>query len=239
MVTMLEPQQISEQSVGEWFDFLRRIWKQGQHMLLCGPTGTGKTTVASDILDIRDWVCVLAVKKRDETLEQFKRQGYQVIKKWPPEYYQQRVIYWEKPQSLSDDLRKQAVALHNALNEIYLAGGWCVYFDEAGYIAGQLGLGRDLGVLLNQGRSNYLSVVATVTRPSSVIARIPRETLNQPRHKIIFKYTEETDIKACADIAGINWKIMKTYMDALRVYGKGHTDFLYIGQEIIIVRNGG
>jgi hypothetical protein len=229
--------QVSEIARSEWYARMNTSWHQGEHIVIIGPTGTGKTNLATELLDIREWVVVLAVKRKDETLDRFKKQGYRVIRKWPPEYNWKRVILWEKPGSLTDDTSKQTAAIHKALNQMYLAGGWTIYFDESGYIAGTLGLSRDLGILLNQGRSNYLSIVASMTRPSSVIARVPREALNQPRHKIIFKYSEEADIKACAQIAGINWHTMQEYMDMLTTYRKGYSDFLYIGESISVVRN--
>lgn len=230
MATQLQTPEITKD---DWFQLFRQHWKQGEHVAIVGPTGTGKTTVALHVLDVREYVCVLAVKRKDDTLDLFKKQGYQVIQKWPPQYNTRRVIYWKKPSSLTDDLHKQAAAVHEALNKMYLAGGWCIYFDEAGYIAGNLKLSRDIGTLLNQGRSANLSIVATMTRPSSVIAQVPKEALNQPRHKLMFKFVDEREIKACAAIAGIDWKHMLDLMQAL-----GKHDFVSINEDgVLLVRN--
>ena len=216
-----------------WLTDFKATWKQGDHVSILGPTGTGKTTIALSLLEARDYVCVLAVKRKDETLNLFRRGGYKVIHQWPPEYHHHRIIFWNKPQSLSDDLHKQALSIHDALNRMYLAGGWCIYFDEAGYIAGTLRLHQDLGVLLNQGRSAYLSIVATMTRPSSVVARVPKEALNQPKHKLVFKFRDEREVRAAAEIAGINWKDMLALQQSL-----GKHDFLYIGEDsAVLVRN--
>lgn len=216
-----------------WLVGIKKNWKQGEHVLILGPTGTGKTTISSSILEAREWVCVLAVKRKDETLELFKKQGYKVVSKWPPDYNAHKFIFWKKPQSLTDDLNVQAREIHHALNEMYIAGGWCIYFDEAGYIAGTLGLGRDVGVLLNQGRSAALSIVVTMTRPSSVIARVPKEALSMPRHKLIFKYADENEIKACASIIGMEWHKMQAIHQSLGKY-----DFLYISEHgSTVVRN--
>lgn len=217
----------------EWLQTFKSMWKQGEHVVLLGPTGSGKTTIALGILEARDYVCVIAVKRKDETLDLFRRQGYKVVAKWPPDYTNHKVIFWKKPQSLSDDLYEQARAIHNAVNQMYLSGGWCIYFDEAGYIAGTLGLGKDIGVLLNQGRSAYLSIVVTMTRPSSVIARVPKEALSMPRHKFIFRFSDEGEIKACAEIVGIHWKQMMQIQHSLSKH-----DFVYFGQDTsVVVRN--
>lgn len=220
-------------SKDEWLAAFKQNWRQGEHVLILGPTGTGKTTIALSVLSVRDYVCVIAVKRKDETLDLFKKQRYKVIEKWPPDYTSHKVIFWKRPKSLTDDLLTQARAIHGALSQMYLSGGWCIYLDEAGYIAGTLGLGRDIGVLLNQGRSAYLSIVVTMTRPSSVVARVPKEALNQPRHKLIFRYVDEVEIKACAGIIGMNWRKMLDIQQSL-----GKHDFVYLReQDAVIVRN--
>lgn len=234
----------TEIDIDAWYAVMASEWSQGQHVGIIGPTGTGKTTVAHTILDSREYVCVLAVKGHDDTLERFKkgheygRASYKLITSWPPDYPIRRVIYWAKPKGLTDD-SEQASKIHKALNAMYMSGGWCVYFDEAGYIAGNLGLGKALGILLNQGRSSYISIVATMTRPRSMIARVPVETLNQCRHLILFKYVDEREIKACAEIAGISPRVMTSYMASLQYHGsKKFTDFLHVHEgNIRIVRN--
>jgi energy-coupling factor transporter ATP-binding protein EcfA2 len=232
-----------------FFHRLEQKWIQGEHLLLAGPTGTGKTTVAHCLLDYQDDVVVLAVKPKDETLDRFKeghlygRREFKVIKSWPPDFVIRRVILWIKPKSINDTT-EQAKKIYKALNDMYRSGGWCIYFDEAGYTAGSLGLAQALGVLLNQGRSSKISVAATVTRPRSMIARVPVEALNQCRHLIIFKYVDENEIDACAKIAGINKHLMFAYMQSLEYHraedGTEYSDFLYISHnQVVIVRNKG
>lgn len=239
-----QPLAIEEISFNEWYVRFERSWRQGEHVLLCGTTGTGKTTVAYEILDFRTYVCVLAVKAYDDMLLRFRngvrygRPQYKIIQSWPPDYVYKRVILWVKPEGLNTD-KKQSEAIYKALNTIYREGCWCIYFDEAGYIAGTLGLGKALGVLLNQGRSSYISVVATMTRPVSMIAQVPRETLNQPRHKLFFKYTDESEIEACAKIAGIPKREMLRLMSMLSFHpgnnGSSYSDFLYIHEGAITI----
>lgn len=227
-----------------WLESFKKDWRQGEHVSIIGPTGTGKTTIAHSILDAREYVCVLAVKRFDDTLQRFKsghrygRARYDVIRKWPPDFNQHKVIYWQKPTKIEDQY-KMAEAIHNALNEMYRSGGWCIYLDECGYIAGNLGLGKAVGVLLNQGRSAHISMVCTMTRPHSMIAKVPVETLNQCRHHIIFKYQDEKEIKATAEIAGIGYQDMRRFQYNLHVdTHKGFSDFVYIGHgSVQIVRN--
>lgn len=221
-------------SYQSFLNWLSQNYYQGEHVAIVGPTGTGKTTVASDIVRLRTYVCVLAVKRNDSTLDLFKQSRFKVINKWPPNFGDTQVVLWVKPDSLErQELLKQSHVIHDALSKIYISGGWTVYFDEAGYISGVLGLSSDLGILLNQGRSSFLSVVASMTRPHSMVARIPAETLNQCRHVLIFKYTDEREMKACAEICGIALKEMQHLQMQLDVH-----DFLYVGKGLkMIVQN--
>lgn len=207
-------------------------WKQGEHIAIVGPTGSGKTTVAKDIVSIRGYAVMLAVKKFDDTIELFKKAGFKIIKKWPPDHLDKHVILWVKPDNL-EALASQREKLQAALEDIYISGGWCIYFDEAGYIAGHLGLSQQLSVLLNQGRSSYISIVCAMTRPRSMTARIPSETLNQCRHLLIFRYTDEREIKTISEIAGIPYRNMVQYQQELDKH-----DFIYCGKgKIYIVLN--
>lgn len=235
-----------EMSIDSWYESFRVMWKQSQHVALQGPTGVGKSRLAHRLLEIREWVCVLAIKRKDDTLERFRdgpRYGYsryKVVHSWPPDYGYQKVVLWEKPKSLdAADLARQAKAVHRALNRMYIEGGWCIYFDEAGYISSTLGLANALGVLLNQGRSAYLSIVASMTRPSSVVARIPRETFTQVKHHIIFKYTDRREMKSAAEISGLDFSTMQAYQEKLQVHGDArYSDFLHVDNgTVTLVRN--
>jgi len=240
--------ELHEEVIDTWYQWMEYHWHQGEHVLLCGPTGTGKTTVAHTLLDVREYVCVLAVKMHDDTIKRFQegekygRKRYTLIRKWPPDYPNKRVIFWPKPTSITND-GEQSLLIFDALNRMYLVGGWCIYFDEAGYIAGSLGLGKALGVLLNQGRSSNISVVATVTRASSMVARVPKESMSQPRHILIFKTKNEDEIKTLASIVGVGAHQMKYLLSLLEYHpvgnGKTYSDFLYFGESgFRIIRTG-
>jgi len=237
-----QPSSLPEYTLDEWLASLD--WKQGEHFIIMGPTGTGKTTVVHPILDRREYVIVMAVKHFDDTLDRFKngheygRERYNIIKRWPPTYPRHRVVYWTKPKNL-DKLSEQAKSIHKTLNTLYKQGGWTIVVDDAGYVTGTLGLGSAVGVLLNQGRSSYITMVLVVTRPSSVIAKVPKEALTQPRHKVLFKFENEDELKACAAIANISLYDMRRFQAMLETNPqKGFSDFLYAGKgRLCIVRN--
>lgn len=218
----------------EWLARFAEEWHQGEHIALIGPTGSGKTDLAADLVNIRTYAVVLAVKPHDETLKSFH--GYKVIKRWPPEYGWHKTILWVKPQSLSD-VFIQRDRIIKALEQIYKAGNWCVYFDELSYISEVLKLRMPVIVFLNQGRSNGISAVASTTRPR----KVPVEMFNQCRFVVSFKYDDREELRRIAEIAGIDTRDMLYLNSQLERHKQGKrewSDFLCIGKgTVYIVRN--
>jgi energy-coupling factor transporter ATP-binding protein EcfA2 len=229
---------LKEISREQWLDLLRREWFQGEHIVVMGPTGSGKTRIVNEIADLREYVAVLIIKRKDDSLDLYWDKKYKFINSWPPEYSFKKVVLHLKPNSMQD-IMKQRGKMQRALTEIYLSGGRCLVVDEAGYMTGVLGLRQELVILLNQGRSSHLSIICGMTRPSSVIQQIPREAFSQVRHVLIFRYKDEKDSKAAGAIAGISARNVVDYMQELRFNTPQHIgDFLYIGKgtEVYVVR---
>ena len=222
---------IREVTRHEWVATLPGRWRQGEHIALIGPTGTGKTGLACDLVTARAYVVALAIKRHDDTLASFR--GFRIIKRWPPEYGSKRVILWVKPQSLGD-IAKQRAEIIKALESIYLAGGWCVYFDDLSYVADQLRIKTPIVTFLNQGRSSGISAVCACTRPR----KVPIEAFTQVRHVISLHYDDERELERIAEIAGIPRRVMFELNRELAIYPKGYSDFLSFGKgDIFIVRN--
>ena len=231
-------------SYADWRYSFAGAWQQGEHVALLGPTGSGKTYTARDILAVRAYVIVLAVKRQDDTLRHFTRGEPRYIrtKKWPVNYDTNRAVIVLQPESLSDTT--QAIKVYKVLNDIFLEGGWCIYLDDTGYLTGTLRLKRQITVLLNQGRSSGISVVTAATQPNSVAANIPSETLRQVRHVLMWRFEDEASIDACAKIVGMSKRALIGYMAQLQVYDDSSTDFLAYrrGYGLVLVRqerNGG
>jgi energy-coupling factor transporter ATP-binding protein EcfA2 len=225
---------VIEQSRNEWLAGFRTRWRQGEHIALIGPTGSGKTGLASDLLAIRAYVVAFAVKAHDDTLGMFK--GYKIIKSWPPEYGQHHVILWVKPKSLQEVL-EQRTRIIDAMESIYKAGGWCAYFDDLSYIADTLRVKMPIVVFLNQGRSSHISAVCATTRPR----KVPTEAFNQCRHVIAYQFDDSEEVRRIAEIAGLDYKTMLQLNGELHTYPpKGYSDFIARsrGGDIVIVRNG-
>lgn len=207
-------QPITELKRTDWLAYFGRTWRQGQHVVMIGETGSGKTTLVRDMAAARDYVAVLAIKPHDDTLSTFRKLGYRIIKQWPPDLGHRRVVVWFKPENISD-AGKQSDKAYEFINEIYKAGGWCLVLDDTGYVASHMGLRRALVILLSQGRSSHISVVCVLVQPTSFSARVPSEVTRQVRHVIAFKYDNQTDIKSIAGITGTDWRGLEAMMRQL------------------------
>lgn len=222
----------------DWLAQMANQWRQGEHVALLGMTGSGKTYTARDLLRIRGYVVVLAVKKQDDTLQLFTKGDppYKLTKRWPVNYDVTHAVLALPPENLADT--SQAYKVYRVLDDVFRNGGWCILLDDTGYITGYLRLRRQVTQLLNTGRSHGISVVTAATQPTSVAANIPSETLRQVRHILMWRYASRRDIDALADITGLDKSDIRAAMARLTIYPDASTDFLvyHIGRGLTIVR---
>lgn len=213
----------------EWLLHMVSEWRQGEHAALLGPTGTGKTTLARDLLPIRGWVAAFAVKRFDDTLETFPQHGY-VRSGWPPDWKTRRALYWPRPRDL-DDILPQRAKVRHALNDIFKNGGWAPFLDDTGFIAGILGLAKEIATFLSQGRSSHISAVCAATQPTSMVQHIPTEVWRQVSHFAVFRYENTRDRALISDITGLEKADIRAWMQRL-----GKFDFIAVshGQPIIV-----
>lgn len=225
----------------QWLAQFRTQWHQGEHVSLIGQTGSGKTFVGSDILNIRDYVAVLAIKPQDDTLLRFTRRQpkYTRVTRWPVDYNVNRALLHFKPKNLADPLQAERVS--QVLDGIYHSGGWCLFLDDLAYIINTLGQRRKVVDLMNVGRSHGISVVSALQQPTSISAGVPSEMKKQVKHLLIWKYTGKSEIEACADLMGMSRSDLERLMASLRYFDNGtdrYTDFIHYrrGYDPQIVR---
>lgn len=206
-----------EMSRAQWLMLMRGEWRQGQHVAIMGRTGRGKTMLARDLMALRGWSVVIAIKRADDTLDTFPRAGYKLINKWPPAYGEQRVLFWAKPRNLHE-MGEQRDRISAVLNDVYENGGWAILFDDVARVANALGFKREISTMLNEARSSHASIVSCMTQPSSVTQAIPSEIWRQVRYHLVFYYRVGRDLDAIADITGYDKKTIKSWMDMLRPF---------------------
>lgn len=201
----------------EWLARMRADWKQGQHIAIMGRTGRGKTLLARDLMALRGWVVVIAIKRADDTLDSFPAAGYKVIDKWPPKYGDQHVLFWARPKNLHD-MTDQRKRIATVLDDVFANGGWSVLFDDVARVANAMGFRREVSTMLNEARSSHASVVSCMTQPSSVTQAIPSELWRQVRYHLVFYYRVGRDLDAIADMTGYTRSTLKGWMKDLRPF---------------------
>lgn len=191
--------------------FLER-WKAGDHVAAVAMTGAGKTTLMRNLINTgRDWVVVFGTKARDDSLyKPLIRDGFTLVQKWTPwdweENGQRKVIFAPilnlphdaSPDEVTAAEAEQAEAFRVALVQIFMAGGWCCYFDEIRYLSDDLGLARELNRLYLQGRSLDITMVAATQRPRSV----PLNVFAMATWFIVWKIADREDRRRAAEFAG-------------------------------------
>jgi hypothetical protein len=134
------------------------VWRQGEHVILIGDTGTGKTYLMRELLAYRKAVLILRTKSDDIAFPGYKRvgsiQGVQI----PARGYR----YVVDP--LFDS---QATVCRQVLDTVWREKHWTVAIDELYYAVNDLGLVKPINRLLTQGRGENITVVMGEQRPVS------------------------------------------------------------------------
>lgn len=150
-------------------------WRQGEHVIIVGDTGSGKTYLESKLLALRDNVIVVKTKPDDITFP-----GHKKVRKY------QGLMDLRTRKFVLDSGFDPYLQKYNIANMIALAWkqeGWTIAVDETYYWTSVLKLEKQLNMLLTQGRSKHLTIVAGMQRP----AWISRFALSQATHAFIFR----------------------------------------------------
>lgn len=174
-------------------------WRQGQHFLTVGGTGSGKTTISGELLPRRKLVVVCVSKGMDEIFEGPYFSEYETIGKWPPKSDQTRVLLRPPNQKTIEQTREhKTVVFRNAFDTILLKTGyWCIDIDETHYMSERLKLGGEIADLMEQGRSAHISMWNNTQRP----AGIPLAVYVNSSHGVFFRTQEEYDVARLSKMA--------------------------------------
>lgn len=185
-----------------WDKFVRTVFDPipGEHVGILGPTGQGKTVLQNNILPFFPFVAVFATKPVDNTMDELIREGnYVRLNKWyqlNPIDSPRRVI-WPDARSIHSADRQRAV-FADAMEKIFREGGrpaknpvgWAIAIDELWYFTNILKLGTEVKMILLQGRSLGVSLIAATQRP----AFVPLEVYDQSTHLFFFRDNDETNL---------------------------------------------
>lgn len=196
----------------EWSDFLTRFdWRQGEHVSLIGPTGTGKTTAAIQLLDRRSFKVAIGTKPKDRTLDFLAREcGYKKLdtlpNTLPPGTRSASVIVWPKMRTLDRERKRMLAAkVRETLDRAYSSGGWTIFADELSFLSNTLRLAPELSDIWQQGRSNNVSLIGCTQRPRHV----PLDAYSAASHLFLWRNNDDADLKRLAGLNGVNARAVR------------------------------
>lgn len=210
---------------------LRSTWKQGEHILISGPTGSGKTKLARRIVQLRHdngghVIAFVAKPNEDPTIaedyKQFTR--WKSFKKRHPSH-ENRVLLWPDTSRLktrAEIINHQREIFQDAFNQINRQGRWTLLVDEGLYTTNPqfLGLADELAMGHAIGRSNNLTIVTNAQRPS----HLPLILYGSASHAFIGRTREANDQKRLAELGAREGSKEL----AQRISNQGRHDFLWI-----------
>lgn len=232
----------------EWDDFMTYVigspdrdlaWLQSQHAALIGPTESGKSTLLHGILPLRDYTTMFGTKIRDRTLQGYVDSGYYTrITDWPPMVRKgmrkrpataaemPRRLLWPDVSSLEQVMNLRPV-FERAVNDIYGQGGWCVVWDEFWMQVEILKMRSTAKILLQQARSNDISMVMGMQRP----AWIPPEVFDQTRHLFFWRDNDYRNLEKIGNVGWLNADPIRGFVASLEpyqtLYVNNRTGYMY------------
>ena len=181
------------------------VWRQGEHVTLIGPTGSGKTTLALAILPKRTYKVVIATKPKDSTFAQLRENGYKRVSDWPPRNpFATSLVYWPRIERPSD-IPAQRESIRELLESAYTAGGWSLYCDEVRYITSYLRLSPLVELLWQQGRSLGVSIIAGTQRPR----HIPLYAYDQATHLFMWRDNDSENLRRLSGLGAAEPQIIR------------------------------
>ncbi len=187
-----------------WETFYREWcsqYSQGQHVTIIGPTGCGKTTLATELVKPRGFVVATGVKYRDDTMSLLETQGWHRVTEWKNRpRTAQRVLLWPKESDLTKLETVHKKVFQDLLQDVYRIGRWTIWTDELTYMTDHIGLGKLYRRLYILARSGKISLVGSAQRP----AFVPLEAYSQASHLILFRTGDERDLERMGTMNGVN-----------------------------------
>lgn len=201
-----------------WRPFIQQLkWKQGEHCILIGPNGSGKTVINKHLLRYRmernGYICVFVTKPEDEELEELqKRRHFLRVKdnnNWGPTSYP-RILLWPPAGEFRHRPEQRRVFL-KALSGMWKKGKWAICLNELRYLTEMLKLKDELNTLYLQVRTSKVSLSAETQRPRHV----PLEAFSQSTHDFFGPCRDDEDLKRISGIGNADSKIIRRVVAGL------------------------
>lgn len=213
-------------------EFLHRDWeyREGEHVTILGPTGSGKTHLAYQLLGVtanQDHpAIVMVMKPRDETAVKFtKKNNFRRVSAWPPPLrpHQRKphgYTLWPSHtfNPYEDEARQYRVFRH-AILDSYKRGNRILFADETYSLTHELNLEKEMITVWTKGRSMGTAIWGASQRP----AFVPMWMYDQAEHLFIAYDPDVRAQKRYGEIGGVDPKLIVANVVALRQH-----EWLYI-----------
>lgn len=208
------------------------------HALSVGGTGSGKSTVAGELLPRRQLVVVFVSKGMDDIFNGPYYRDYETIPRWPPPRSNLERVLLRPPnaKTIVESAISKGKVFRHAFNDILLRRGhWCIGVDEEHYACETLGLKAEVTDVLEQGRSAFISMWNNTQRPAGV----PLATYVNSSIGFFFSSQEEYDVARLGRMRNIhtNTKEMARNIEELDSFNSHEFIFLDRSGKIPPVRS--
>lgn len=201
-------------------EFLTERWnyRAGEHVTILGPTGTGKTYLAYQLLKATATPklpgVVLVMKPRDKTVADWtKTTGFRRVRSWPPtlSIWNPREkppgwVLW--PKHTFDPDRDDAILyaeFRRAILDSYKRGNRIVFADEMYGLSHELGLDRECVTIWTRGRSMGTGIWCASQKPT----HIPLHAYNQAEHLFLARDPDKRARDRFSEIGGVDPDLLK------------------------------
>lgn len=207
-------------------EFLNDVWdyNPGEHVSFIGPTGSGKTTLAYQLLEKTatedNPVIILVMKPRDKTVESFsKKAKYRTVRFWPPvpsiwsPGKKPGYVLWPKHTFDPDiDDENHENIFRTVLRDSYAKGNRIIFADETYSLTNEMPLERDLVRIWSKGRSMETGLWAATQKPTHV----PLWMYSQPEHIYLAYDPDKRARDRFGEIGGVDPKLIMNVVNNLK-----------------------
>lgn len=200
-------------------EFLREGWdyQPGEHVTIIGPTGSGKTWLGYQLLEVTATpelpAVVLVMKPRDNTVTKWsKTVGYRIVRSWPPPASPWRprkppgFVVWPRPTYDPDvDDYRQHIIFRRVILDSYKKGRRILFGDEVYSLAQELALTKELVTVWSKGRSMDCGLWCASQKPT----HIPLWAYSQAEHLFLAFDPDKRARDRFSEIGGVDPKLVE------------------------------
>jgi hypothetical protein len=226
----------------------RFSYERGQHLALISSTGSGKTHLAYQLLDVAMdqnpdlSVVSLMPKPADPTTEEYARKlNLRITDKWPPAKRPWKdepdgYVLWPKhPTNVEPKARREAVGnvLKKGLDNQYWQGNSITFLDDAHSAAVLMDLNSYLEEVVVNGRAGGAGLWCATQKPSGSLASgsLSSFVYSNSTHLFFAKDNDDRNIERIGQLGSTDHKVIEGIIRSLRminVGGRNVSEQLYV-----------